>query len=379
MLVDDPAAFVGGSLHRAPVLGADRDVDLVAEADRLWDDALTRGARVPAFRLVRAGTTLPLSASCRSAGVGHRTIDDLIQPNRVLELYDAGATVVLQGLQFSDPHLARVANNLALAIDQPVQVNAYLSPASARGLDLHADRHDVFVLQLEGSKRWRVWDQLPPTRQRVKGGAPVAPPTFAELGAADLDVTLRRGDVLYLPRGHPHCAETVDDSSAHLTVGVLAITWHGALRNALDAAVADGGWRSEVRLDGADVPATPEQVTASLGPHLSAGAVRRWMVGEVWRRQPATRLRPRRPRPIDRSSPLTITPGPLVWSERDGDACVIGLGDRRLIVPAAAHRFVAELLAAPVPVAAAELDCLDGDSKQVVVDRLALEGVVTAG
>ena len=189
---------------------------------------------------MRAGTTLPPSAYCRSAGVGHRTIDDVIQPNRVLELYDDGATVVLQGLQFNDPHLARVANNLALAVDQPVQVNAYLSPPSARGLDLHVDLHDVFVLQLEGSKRWRVWEPLERTRQPVKGGPPVAPPTFAELGAPDLDVTLHRGDVLYLPRGHPHCAETVDDSSAHLTVGVLAITWQRALRGALDAAVADG-------------------------------------------------------------------------------------------------------------------------------------------
>ncbi len=378
VLVDDPAEFVAGSLHRAPLLGAARDVDLVAETDRLWDDALTRGARLPTFRLVRAGSTLLPTACCRVAGIGHRTVDDVIQPNRVLELYDEGATVVLQGLQFTDPHLARVANNLALALDQPVQVNAYLSPPSARGLDLHVDLHDVFVVQLEGSKRWRVWEPLPRTRQPVKG-PPVARPTFAELGAADLDVTLRRGDVLYLPRGHPHCAETVDESSAHLTVGVLAITWQRALRGALDAAVADGRWRSEVRLDGMDAPATPEQVAASLGPHLADSAVRRWMVAEVWRRQPATRLRPRRPPAIDRSAPLRITPGPLVWSERDGDACVIGLGDRRLILPAAAHRFVAELLVAPAPVAAAELDCLDDESKRVVVDRLALEGVVTAG
>jgi len=379
VLVDDPAAFVAGSLHRAPVLGAGREVGLVAESDRLWDDVLTRGARAPAFRLVRAGTTLPPSSSCRSAGVGHRTIDDVIQPNRVLELYDDGATVVLQGLQFSDPHLARVANNLALAVDQPVQVNAYLSPPSARGLDLHVDLHDVFVLQLEGSKRWRVWEPLERTRQPVKGGPPMAPPTFAELGAPDLDVTLHRGDVLYLPRGHPHCAETVDDSSAHLTVGVLAITWQRALRGALDAAVADGKWRSEIRLHGADVLAAPEDVAGSLRPFLGADAVRRWMVAEVWRRQPATRLRPRRPPGIDRSAPLTITPGPLVWCERDGDACVIGLGDRRLVVPAMAHHFVTGLLTAPGPVAAADLGCLDDDSQQVVVDRLALEGVVAAG
>ncbi len=78
----------------------------------------------------------------------------------MLELHDDGATVVLQGLQLTDPHLAKVSNNLALALDHPVQVNAYLSPPAAHGLELHYDLHDVFVVQLEGAKRWRVWDPL---------------------------------------------------------------------------------------------------------------------------------------------------------------------------------------------------------------------------
>ena len=73
----------------------------------------------------------------------------MIQPNRVLELHDGGATVVLQGLQLTDPHLAKLSNNLALALDHPVQVNAYLSPPAAHGLELHYDLHDVFVVQLE--------------------------------------------------------------------------------------------------------------------------------------------------------------------------------------------------------------------------------------
>ena len=93
----------------------------------------------------------------------------------MLELHAAGATMVLQGLQLTDPHLARVANNLALALDHAVQVNAYLSPAAARGLELHFDHHDVFVLQLDGRKRWRVWEPLERTRhpgaQRATGGA----------------------------------------------------------------------------------------------------------------------------------------------------------------------------------------------------------------
>ena len=159
------------------------------------------GLRTPAFRLVRDGKTLSAVDTCRRAGIGHRTIDDVIQPNRVLELHAAGASMVLQGLQFTDPHLARVANNLALDLGHAVQVNAYLSPAAARGLELHFDYHDVFVLQLDGRKRWRVWEPLERTRRPVRAGPRVPMPTFDELGEPALDLTLTAGDCLYLPRG----------------------------------------------------------------------------------------------------------------------------------------------------------------------------------
>ena len=114
----------------------------------------------------------------------------MIQPNRVLELHDAGATMVVQGLQLTDPQLARLAVNLALDLDQAVQVNAYLTPAAAKGLELHFDYHDVFVVQLDGAKRWRVWEPLPRTRLPVKT-AKVTMPTFDELGPPAFDRALR--------------------------------------------------------------------------------------------------------------------------------------------------------------------------------------------
>jgi bifunctional lysine-specific demethylase and histidyl-hydroxylase NO66 len=377
-LVDDATAFLDGVLFRSVACYRDRATEVVATAERLWDDALSRGTRTPELRVVRGGATVTPSAYCRTAGVGHRTIDDLIQPNRVLELYDDGATVVLQGLQLTDPHLARLVNNLALALDLPVQVNAYLSPPSARGLELHIDLHDVFVVQLEGTKRWRVWEALARTRDPVKSGPAVPPPTLDELGTPIVDAKLQRDDVLYLPRGHPHCAETVEDASVHLTIGILALTWHRALRAALDAAVADGHWRSTVRRGPADL-SLPARVATSLAPHLDQAAVRRWVVREVWRRQPATRLRRRRPPTLEPSTPLAITPGPLVWLERGDERCVLGLGDRQLLLPVEAHRFVAELVTTPVPVPMSELAGLDDESKRVVIERLSVEGVVAPG
>lgn len=359
----------------SPADESGRDPGRFATAEGLWEDLLTRGLRSPMFRLVRDGETLAPSQYCRPAGVGHRTLDDVVRPNRVVELHRQGATLVLQGLQLTDPHLGRFANNLALALDHPVQVNAYLTPRAATGLELHFDFHDVFVVQLAGRKRWRVWRPLVRTTDPVRRGPRLPMPTFEELGPPALDLTLTAGDCLYLPRGFPHAAEAVDAASSHLTVGVMAVTWQKVLTAAVDAALAEPGLRASLPagvLGGVD-PGRPalDALLAQLDPAL----VRAWLADEIWRRQPTTRLAPVVAPPA--ASRVRVTPGPLLWLRADGVRTVFGLGDRHLSLPGEAHGFLAALLAAPESF---DVDgwagALDAASRSVVVERLAAEGVV---
>jgi JmjC domain len=370
-LVPDPAAFVGDDLFHHLVWSPGRDAAAFTEPAELLDDVVSRGARTPTFRLVRDGATLAPSTYCRSAGIGHRTIDDVVQPNRVLELHAAGATIVVQGLQLTSPHLARLANNLALDLEHPVQVNAYLTPAAAKGLELHFDYHDVFVVQLDGAKRWRVWEPLARTRLPVKA-ARVAMPTFDELGAPMLDRTFQAGDVLYMPRGFPHAAETVDAASAHLTIGVVSLAWHQAVRHAVDEAVAAGALRTSIRADGSSRPGLEE-----LGAHLAPDAVRRWLAREVWRRQPATRLRPLSAPVVEADTPVALTPGPLLWTAPTGERVELGLGDRVLTMPVEAHPLLVSMLTREGPFQLGALDAaLDLESRLVVGRRLAAEGMI---
>ena len=345
--------------------------------DVLWDDLLRRGTRQPAFRVVRAGSTIAAGDVTRRAGMGNADLHDVVAPNNVVARYRGGDTVVLQGLQHTNPHLARLANNLALALDHPVQVNAYLSPASARGLDLHFDFHDVFVVQLAGSKRWRVWAPLPRTTDPVKGRHSIASPRFDELGDAMLDLTLEAGDCLYLPRGYPHVAETTDQHSDHLTVGLLAVTWQRVVRKAIDEEVAAGRLTDSlpVGLLEPGASATNEIELDGVRRAVTAETLRHWMAREIWRRQPATRLRPLAA-PALGPSPLEFTPGPLLWLTTIADRAVLGLGDRLLDMPIEAHPFLSALLDADSPVLAHDLKGLDDESRSVVLRRLLAEGVL---
>ena len=381
-LVAEPAAFLADDLFRRAVLSRQvetgRDPARFTTVSGLWADLLDRHQRTPAFRLVRDGVTLAPSSTTRSAGVGHQTLGDVVQPNRVVEQYQAGATLVLQGLQLTDPHLGRFANNLALAVDQPVQINAYLTPAGTKGLELHFDFHDVFVVQLDGRKRWRVWEPLGRTDRPVRDGARPSMPSWDEVGEPLLDVTLGAGDCLYLPRGFPHAAEALASSSSHLTVGVMARTWQQAVRGALDEALTDPDLRASIPLGalGPDGATAPD--LHSVRNALEPARVRAWLATETWRRQPSTRRRPLTAPTVAIDQPVDLTPGPLVWlTDAAPGRITLGLGDRSLDLPDEAFDLLAALLEHPATFVAGDhpID-LDAESRQVVLDRLAAEGLV---
>ena len=107
---------------------------------------------------------------------------------------------------------------------------AYASPPGA-GFALHADAHEVFVLQLAGEKRWRYGAApalpAPAASFKVEGasvvyaaplGGPVLDDQGAPLAAARdeelLDVVLEPGQVLYLPAGTWHRTEALSESLA---------------------------------------------------------------------------------------------------------------------------------------------------------------------
>jgi ribosomal protein L16 Arg81 hydroxylase len=116
----------------------------------------------------------------------------------------------------------------------PVQTNIYLTPPNAQGFQTHYDNHDVLVLQVEGRKRWRLYDAPVGTPYR---GERFTPGRFAETEPRE-ELVLEPGDVLYVPRGLMHDAvnEGDDQASLHITTGLLAKTWADFLLEAVSEA-----------------------------------------------------------------------------------------------------------------------------------------------
>jgi hypothetical protein len=172
------------------------------------DQLVAHGARLPSVRMVAGGTPLAPSRFCSATRLGGRNLDDVVDPVKVVARLSDGATLVLQSLHRTSPTVGAFVTRLQDELSHPVQANAYLTPPDAAGLAEHSDLHDVLAVQLHGTKRW--W---------VDG-----------LG----DVTMRPGDVMYVPRGVRHRAETADDTSLHLTLGIIRVTARQVIDRILD-------------------------------------------------------------------------------------------------------------------------------------------------
>jgi lysine-specific demethylase/histidyl-hydroxylase NO66 len=242
LLALDPAKFGADYWSRAPLLtrAADLDgdfTDLLTLAD--VDEIVSRrGLRTPFIRVAKEGNVVEPRRYTGPGGTGAE-IADQVADDKILELFADGSTIVLQALHRFWPPLIEFAASLSDDLGHPVQVNAYITPASSQGFAAHYDVHDVFVLQVHGQKRWQIHapvltDPLrdqPWSDNRVKVEARAQEPAL-------IDAVLAPGDVLYLPRGYLHSAIALGDVSTHLTIGVHPVTRY-AIVEALAALVAD--------------------------------------------------------------------------------------------------------------------------------------------
>ncbi|MDQ3235389.1 MAG: cupin domain-containing protein [Pseudobdellovibrionaceae bacterium] len=185
--------------------------------------------RMDQCRIVKEGKVLPATDYAKNVG-GFTSVfrDQMVDSCRIFEHYSEGATLILEAIDKTMPKLAAYCRNLERDISHKVQINAYLTPEHTQGFPIHHDTHDVFILQLFGSKKWKIYDSailLPMHHQsHTKSG----PKTFLRE-----ELTLNQGDLLYIPRGVQHEAMANAQSSLHLTLGVTVTTWADLLVEAV--------------------------------------------------------------------------------------------------------------------------------------------------
>jgi hypothetical protein len=147
----------------------------------------------------------------------------------------AGETLLLEQVHHRHPKLGLLCRVLEQQLGHRFHTNLYLTPPHGQGLTPHWDDHDTFILQVLGSKHWKVEKQrrlLPRMPDQMSPDGRVIAPDAHQF-------TLNQGDMVYIPRGFVHAAECGSEPSLHVTLGLLIYTWRDLLRAAIDAEVED--------------------------------------------------------------------------------------------------------------------------------------------
>jgi len=217
------------------------------------------------FSLVLDKRRVPAAAFCRPAldRNGHQ----VLQPvgDRVKELLRRGASLSLKDIETLHPGTFAVCEMLQNELGAKSAANLYCSWRGHQGFDSHYDRHDVYALQISGEKRWRIYEG--------RAEHPIEHPAWHNIpqaeydrmkGAVAAELTLKPGDLLYLPRGQFHDALASSDATIHVTFSCsepLGVDW---LTGLWQAAIRDPLFREELPPPGAGREAYERRVTAFL-------------------------------------------------------------------------------------------------------------------
>ena len=257
--VGDVGSFFDKHWDQAPLLRAPLDDDGVfddlASIDDLDHMVSSLGMHASNLRMVASGQTLPLAAYTLPSGKKSRSSDRLVSAPLVYRRFVEGATIVLESLHRYWRPLTDFCRDLELSLGHRLQVNAYITPPGSQGFDVHRDSHDVFVLQVSGSKHWIVYDRDDPELVLI-------------------DEEIERGSALYIPTGFPHAASAGKHASAHLTVGILTHDSIDIVREVAKLAEQEPAFNERLPREATTDPA---ELRAAVEQHVDG--LRTWLDG----------------------------------------------------------------------------------------------------
>ena len=140
--------------------------------------------------------------------------------DKVQRLVSKGASIILNDIEKYNTNLLKISDELQRLTQGRCQGNLYFSMASHKAFGPHFDLHDVFAFHFEGEKVWNIYENIE--------DSPINHPVFKisseerikRAGKLVDQVTLRPGDLLYIPRGQYHDALASKNGAIHVAFGL---------------------------------------------------------------------------------------------------------------------------------------------------------------
>ena len=186
---------------------------------------------------IRWGVNLDVTSWTKTEGRQTHNLPGRAHPAQVWDFYNNGCSVRMLNPATYSNSVYEMCSNLQEFFGCFVGSNIYLTPPATQGFAPHYDDVEVFMLQVEGRKRWKIYkpfegEELPRTSSRnfnpkeIKGE-----PFIYEI--------LEPGDMLYVPRGWIHQGEALaGEHSLHVTISTYQKnSWIDLLENVVPNAL----------------------------------------------------------------------------------------------------------------------------------------------
>lgn len=194
------------------------------------------------LQLMRNDAAVPADQYCRRK----RTPEGHIwrpSPAKVEVFLSAGASILANDVLTLHAPITRAGVALGEALAAEVGASVFCSFKGGRAVATHYDVHEVFAVQTEGEKVWNLYE-----------GRAIDPVGYPPgLTQADFDrnrgqrvstITMKPGDLLYMPRGFYHDTVTPDEPSLHVSFTVMPLTGRAILSLLDGAALEDAAFRA---------------------------------------------------------------------------------------------------------------------------------------
>ena len=303
---------------------------------------------------------------------------------RAYQLFSSGATISLGQLHERLPALAALCRAAEHTFSSHFQTNIYLSPRNAQGFKTHYDSHDVFVLQVAGSKQWTLYDTLIELPLRGQG----FDPEKHIPGAATREFTIGAGDLFYCPRGLFHSARATDEVSLHITLGLIGKTWADVMVEAIsEACLASPAFRAHLPADFAKPGFDRRKAGATFKSLIAAFArdaklvpiLDRFAEGFVTSRRPSLEgclEELDSPPPVSLDTRVVPRPHLVYLLREEGEKVAVLFGSTQIAMPSFARDATAFALRGGAFRVADLPGPLDDAGKIVLVQRLIREGML---
>ncbi|THD36564.1 MAG: cupin [Sphingomonas sp.] len=194
-------------------------------------------------KLLLNGAPLPpdhyLDETATSAGPVWRA-----DPGKIESLLALGASLVADAVENASPDLKQITTMLSAQFLGTSGANAYCSFQGIQAFRSHCDLHDVFAVHCEGEKVWRIYRDRAPDPVEQHAGPDAQAEIDRAKGPVLMEVRMRPGDLLYIPRGYYHDALASSAASLHVTFSVARHTGQIVFRVLEQLAMRDPQFRA---------------------------------------------------------------------------------------------------------------------------------------